>query len=248
MLSFAQNTTIARRLSLLSRQLYVMSNSQEPAWKRILEKAKDENPGVASTLSTVEDDQPRVRSVIQRSMILAKPWLPVLVTTTDVRAPKVKQITLSSQKVELVWWFTDPMVQFRITGVAHILPNPSHPLASSFPAARLSPSPDFSWEEERFTTYKSKMGGVLRASFCRPVPGTPIDNYDVGMEWPERLPVPGEEKTDEERALTKEALTNFALLVIEPNAVEYLELKPVPNRRTRWTLQGTEWEKTIHVP
>ncbi|KZO96456.1 hypothetical protein CALVIDRAFT_537230 [Calocera viscosa TUFC12733] len=180
--------------------------------------------------------------------MLAKPWLPLMITTTDVRTPKVKQVTGSSDKVELSWWFSDPMVQFRITGVAHILPTPSHPLASSFPASRLAPSPDFSWEDERFKTYKTKMGGALRASFCRPVPGTPIDDYDVGKEWPEKIPVPGEERTDEEREQTKLALSNFALLVIEPNAVEYLELKVVPNRRTKWTLEGEEWKKTIIVP
>ncbi|KZT52905.1 hypothetical protein CALCODRAFT_69881 [Calocera cornea HHB12733] len=247
MRSFVQPTLFAR-LSAVSRQLSNMSTAPEPAWKTILEKTSKENAGVASTLSTVEGDQPRVRSVIQRSMIMAKPWLPVMITTTDVRTPKVKQITGSSSKVELAWWFPEPVVQFRITGVAHILPNPSHPLATSFPAARLSPSPHFSWEDERYKTYATKMGGALRASFCRPVPGTVIDDYDVGKEWPEKIPPPGEETTDEEREQTKLALNHFALLVIEPSAVEYLELKVVPNRRTKWTLEGEEWRKTILVP
>ncbi|EJU02669.1 hypothetical protein DACRYDRAFT_106733 [Dacryopinax primogenitus] len=231
-----------------------MPNAAEPGWKALLDQATKDYPAVASTLATIDGDQARVRSVIPRTIMLAKPWLPLLITTTDSESfncfctPKVKQITDSSRKVELAWWFPEPMVQFRITANAYILPTPTHPLASSFPAARLSPSPDFDWEEERFNTYKNKMGASLRASFLRPIPGTPIDNYDVGKDWPAKIPAPGEETTDAEREQTRNALANFSLFVLEPFAVEYLELKIVPNQRTMWTLEGQDWKKTILVP
>ncbi len=38
-----------------------------------------------------------------------------------------------------------------------------------------------------------------------------------------------------------EALSHFALLAIRPVAVEVLELKPVPNKRTQWAEKGAEW-------
>lgn len=45
------------------------------------------------------------------------------------------------------------------------------------------------------------------------------------------------------------ALNNFALLAIKPNAVEFLELKPTPNKRTQWHKQSDgEWERVEVAP
>ena len=44
------------------------------------------------------------------------------------------------------------------------------------------------------------------------------------------------------------ALNNFAILAIRPVAVEFLELKPTPNRRTQWRKQGDEWIETKVCP
>ena len=45
------------------------------------------------------------------------------------------------------------------------------------------------------------------------------------------------------------AYSHFALMAIEPEAAEYLELKPTPNRRTQWTKQADgSWDKRSVAP
>lgn len=91
--------------------------------------------------------------------------------------------------------------QFRITANAFILPPPNHPLHSKFPAERLAPCADFSWEAERLRIWR-KMSADLRASFLRPVPGTKlkVDPH----QWPETLPNDLDAKTDEEKRLVEQ--------------------------------------------
>lgn len=108
-----------------------------------------------------------------------------------------------------------------------------------------------SWERVRIDTFNNKMGGALRASFCRPTPGSELPGgYESGKDWPETLPrstdVPN--GSDEEKNLI-EALNNFALIVLEPVKVDRIELSVTPNRRTSWTLKANGiWTETILVP
>lgn len=45
------------------------------------------------------------------------------------------------------------------------------------------------------------------------------------------------------------ALNNFALLAIRPTGVEFLELKPTPNRRTQWKLTPNgDWDRVEVAP
>ena len=124
---------------------------------------------------------------------------PTLISQPN-RGPKAAQISANSP-VSLAWWQLPTKTQFRITADAYIFPPPNHPLHSQFPAERLAPCADFSWEAERLRIWR-KMSADLRASFLRPVPGTKLE-VDP-HQWPETLPTDLEAKTDEEKRLVQQ--------------------------------------------
>lgn len=128
---------------------------------------------------------------------------------------------------------TPVMHQYRIRGRAFILPHPSHPLYAKFPHSRLSPytksqesSKPFDWDSERVRIFR-KMSPALRASYCRPTPGTPLShNGENGTDidpktFPTELPTDLDAKTDEEKMHIKEALLNMAIIVIEPFDIDW---------------------------
>lgn len=125
------------------------------------------------------------------------------------------------------------MHQYRIRGRAFILPHPSHPLFAQFPHSRLSPyssgkesTTKFDWDSERVRIFR-KMSPALRASYCRPTPGTPLSHGgenggDIDpKDFPSELPTDLEAKTTEEKELIKIALLNMALIVIEPFEIDW---------------------------
>lgn len=71
------------------------------------------------------------------------------------------------------------------------------------------------------------MSPALRASYCRPTPGTPLTTGEDGKiidpnTFPATLPTDLEEgNTENEKALIKEALTNMSIIVIEPFEVDW---------------------------
>lgn len=88
----------------------------------------------------------------------------------------------------------------------------------------------------------------MKASWCRPVPGTKLeDGYEEAKKWPQKLPKLGE-GTDEEKHYLQIALANFALLVIDPVEVDYVELSVNPDQRTKFKKEGESWVEEIVVP
>jgi len=238
--------------------------STNPRWFLALSEALNKN--IKSTIYTiatvdasVNPPVPRVRSIVHRTFIHPTPKTPLLISTTDIRTPKINELTsitgFERPNAEICWWLQDASEQYRLSGVIHILPRPDHPLTPMFPAERLAPktaedgSP-FDWEQERVRTFNEKMGGPLRAGFARPTPGSLLERYADADKWPTTLPKTYEvEKGDEKtRSLVEEAVKNFALLVMEPITVERVELGVVPNRRTKFEREGQEWKETIVVP
>ena len=75
------------------------------------------------------------------------------------------------------------------------------------------------------------MSPALRASYCRPTPGTPLHNIKDGDDhredidpntFPATLPTDLEpNNTEEEKKYIKEALTNMSIIVIEPFEVDW---------------------------
>ncbi|KAL4259357.1 FMN-binding split barrel [Pleurotus pulmonarius] len=100
-----------------------------PRWKTAIENAlaKSDKSTVIqiSTVSTGGAARPHVRSHIFRSFITPKslPSLPVLLSSTDARTPKVAQI-LANPLVEVAWWIEGTQEQFRIFGKASLVPSP----------------------------------------------------------------------------------------------------------------------------
>jgi len=234
-----------------------------PRWKPIIEDAITKHKhSVVIQIATISVSQfgtssPHVRSHIFRSFISPSslPSRPFLLTTTDVRTPKIAQID-RNPNVEVAWWIPGTQEQFRIAGWATSIPSPTHPSydelgiglghAIGFSGFR---EENFDWEAKRKEVFND-MNGAMKASWCRPIPGSPLKSPDDAKSWPTELPKLGEAKTDEERKNLEKALKNFALIVIEPSEVDYIELGVNPNRRTRFIWKGkeAEWSEEMVVP
>ena len=228
-------------------------------------------------LATIEGDfdrgtVPKVRSVVHRGFITPSSKTgPLLLTSTDIRTPKVSQLVHdSSGGIERAWWFPTTQEQLRISGAMNILPSPKFKLSESSAAMDgAEPLEDeqkeeiefaakeafdefegwadgldldddeedeernLDWEEERRKMFES-MSEHMRASWVRPVPGTRL--VSKGAEaWPEKLPKLSEAEAggdEHTKTLVRKAFKNFALVAIEPDRIDYVELGVVPNRRT----------------
>lgn len=185
---------------------------------------------------------PQVRSHIHRAFVEPSPVLQLLITTTDIRTPKAAQIR-ENPAVAAVFWFAKPGEQYRLTGRATIFPGSS----MDGLAVDKSNKDKKDWEKERKRIFNT-VSGHLRASFARPIPGTPIDSYDEAKKWPVRLP-----PLDEGGEEVEKAYKNFALIIIEPTEVDLVEFGGYENRefdqRTRFRRDGnTKWDEQILVP
>lgn len=201
---------------------------------------------------------PCVRSHIFRTFLQSRnaPSLPLLISTTDVRTPKVTQLSANSD-VELVWWIDGSHEQFRIVGKANIYPSEKHTgLRKLFledidgrqGVFEALENEGFDWEAKRREIF-GQMSAHMKATWCRPVPGSRLQGGDEeARKWPERVEEPKE--GDEEMKKNWEmALSNFALVVIDPSLVDFVELAVVPNRRTQFRrTSSAQWEETPLVP
>jgi pyridoxamine 5'-phosphate oxidase len=97
----------------------------------------------------------------------------------------------------------------------------------------------YDWEAKRKETF-DEMTAAMKATWCHPTPGSPLSSHPPPSSWPAALPKLGDAKTEEEEKLLKEALANFALVVIEPHEVDYVELGLTPIRRTKFEWKGLE--------
>ena len=203
-------------------------------------------------LATIDKAVPQVRSCIIRELIFpdGNEHLPIALTTTDIRTPKVEQI-LANDTVQINWWIEASMDQFRLTGKVTLVPEPGSAVFHSggnVAFQRLSEG-GFDWEAKRVQIFDS-FSGHLRASWCRPTPGSPMKGgYDEAKKWPESIPTTTGAKNEKEKKLVEQALANFALVLVEPTYVDWLQMGVVPNRRTLFYRGEDEsWTETIVVP
>ncbi|WWC59578.1 uncharacterized protein I303_102135 [Kwoniella dejecticola CBS 10117] len=219
----------------------------KPQWLPLVEQQLKENPKSTtyafSTLS--EEGKPKVRFVIHRGITSNG----LLLTTTDTRMAKPQHLAHSAT-TEVAWWIEPTNVQFRITGPAATI-HPSQDLQKAFKTLGVEGQTDEEgsaewWENKRKELWKG-VSGHLRAGFGRPPPGKKLDEVEGSDKWPETIPA--ESDKPEEQKTIQNAYDHFAIIAIAPEAVEYLELKPVPNRRTQYRRQGDgEWEETKVAP
>lgn len=244
--------------------------AKQPRWIKALNHAwaqpSNKHQNVYQIATVDSHNIPHVRTLVHRAMIFPKdsPSLPIFLTTTDIRTPKVTQI-LSNPTIEVVLWLEGTKEQYRFLGRASIVPSSSNALhdINAFPRgsalAKLSEvgevggeSGKYDWEAKRKETFNS-MSPYMRASWARPVPGSPIKSYEEAKTWPNEIGKLGEAETEEEKKHEGTALENFALVLIEPTEVDWIELGVVPNQRTKFTRkvaegEGDEWDEVILVP
>ncbi|WVF69642.1 hypothetical protein IAT40_004421 [Kwoniella sp. CBS 6097] len=227
----------------------------KPQWVPLLEQQLKENPKSTtyafSTLS--KEGNPKVRYVIHRGITRSS----LLLTTTDTRMGKPEHLA-HSPTIELAWWIEPTNVQFRITGQAVTIPSSTGSSTTS------ADTTDFDkaikvlglegqeegkadwWENERKKLWEG-VSGHLRAGFGRPPPGKKLDEVESSDKWPETIPAKSD-KPDEQKTIDY-AYSHFAIIAIAPQAVEFLELKPIPNRRTQWRRQDdASWDETKVAP
>ncbi|KAF8079143.1 hypothetical protein FPV67DRAFT_98942 [Lyophyllum atratum] len=240
-----------------------MAASTIPRWKTAITNALAEHEAsVVIQLASIDPTTPvpHVRSHIFREFIspASTPSLPLLVTSTDIRTPKTAQI-ISNPHVQVAWWIEGTQEQFRISGLASVIPTPKHSLYKHFVHSVKHAAPgssiaelakeNFDWEDKRMTMFKG-MSAHMKASWCRPTPGTRLEGgAEEAKKWPERVEEPGENADEETRKNWETALGNFALLIVDPTEVDYVELGVVPNRRTRfWRTSDGSWDSEAVVP
>jgi pyridoxamine 5'-phosphate oxidase len=185
----------------------------------------------------------------------AHPAVPLLISSTDARTPKTRQLAQSGF-VELAWWIDGSGDQFRIAGRARIVPSPElgsgllplPPAPTDCPGLAAHDKDGVDWEEKRRAAF-DLVSEHMRASWCRPPPGSVLEGgYEEMEKWPTSVKKPSDAVTDEEKALTEEALRNYALVIVEPAEVDWVEMSIVPNRRSLHKRVGETWKEIAIVP
>ena len=181
----------------------------------------------------------------------AHPEVPLLISSTDTRTPKVAQAR-SNQRVELAWWMQGTRDQFRISGFVHVVPSPSHAARTPIPAEaatlRSLEESGFDFEAKRREIFET-MNPVMRATWCAPVdPGTVISSYEVQKAWPSEVPLARDAKTDEDRKNIEVAAHNFSLMLFEPVEVDWVSLGVLPYSRVVFRRDGEKWTEQQLVP
>ncbi|OCB89010.1 hypothetical protein A7U60_g3817 [Sanghuangporus baumii] len=272
--TLASHFKTARKLNQQGIHL-MATEGAVPRWQRVIDEALqgDQNANVYqyATLesnSVLGGTSPRVRTVVHRAFLTPRsPAHPILLTTTDVRTSKATQLAENTH-VELAWLLPKAQAQIRILGNAYIHPSPDFllngadsisgeekrtienavaKLQSAFPAKELG-GEGFDWEKERIERFDAA-GGHMRASWARPVPGSRLIDPGDAKESPETLPKSDE--TGDKKELVATALKNFALVIIDPLEVDYVEVGVMPNRRTRFFRESAGeggWKEEALVP
>ncbi|KAL0573257.1 hypothetical protein V5O48_008704 [Marasmius crinis-equi] len=237
-----QSTFIARRLDRLIISLEVASVHLLPLSLPALFQ-----------LATVDNNSPfpQVRSHIFREFLCPTIFRPedvLLITSTDVRTPKVTQMN-ANPHVQIHWYIEGTREQFRISGKADIVVSRGHDPHKSLLTGNVD------WEAKRMQIFKG-LSAHMKASWCRPVPGSVLQDGEEEMKkWPKRVDEPGHEKNEDGSEVSEEdkrrnkmfwemAMGRFALIVVDPIDVDYLNMGVVPNRRYRFLKsERGSWEE-----
>jgi hypothetical protein len=130
------------------------------------------------------------------------------------------------------------------------LPASTHPWRPDFPTD-LSGEEGRDWEAERLYAFNA-LSGPIRASFVRPTPGSELENPEDANGWPVKLPKAGEEANEEEKRLVKQGLENLAILYLDVQSVDLVDLGGPPDQRWRYRKEakgdGWNWRRTVLVP
>mmetsp|Transcript_5783 Transcript_5783/g.17262 ORF Transcript_5783/g.17262 Transcript_5783/m.17262 type:complete len:218 (+) Transcript_5783:137-790(+) len=193
-----------------------------PNWVGLVKKALDKNRRLPYAryfyLATVrEDGKPANRTVVFRGFLSdSKTSLKFI---TDTRSEKMDQVK-HNEWVEACWYFPETREQFRILGVVR---------------AVLASETDERLQKHRIDQWKS-ISDNARSTFTCPHPGMPrdVDNNEKDR------PANGGETLDAEHPVD-----NFALMIIDPDRVDYLCLRGDPQfRAIHERNQDGSWDKS----
>jgi len=231
--------------------------ASRPRWVDAIHAALElpENKGqLLYQLATVDSEgKPHVRTVGFREILQPEgdASLPLIVSVTDVRMPKVAHMRTNAY-VELCWWMAGSRDQFRISGPVRIIPSPhAHPAAavSGEPFLALSEmdAQGYDWEKKRVELFES-LPPFMKATWCKPQPASVMESYEEAKKWPQVLPAATETLSEEDKQNREQALRNFALILIEAVEVDWAQVGTNPHQRTRFTRKGGNWVEEIIVP
>ncbi|WFD40445.1 pyridoxal 5'-phosphate synthase [Malassezia japonica] len=197
-----------------------------PAWKQRLHETLAEHAADRG----VDGSVPRVRQVVHRGFMEEERGVPnertAFLTTTDVRSPKAAEIH-ARPNVEVDWYIHPAKVQFRIAAQAYMVPGAQHSWRASLPG-RLAPGRG--WDAERRRVWDA-LSPPMQASFRGPPPGTPLaDATHV------------DELTDDAAGIP----SSFALIVLDPTAVDVLDLDQ--RKRVVYKHESDSWSATQVAP
>lgn len=162
--------------------------------------------------------------------------------------------TRQHEKGAAIAWLFPSMVQVRLEGRAILYPSPipfpdppkttakedADAVAATF--AKDTPEADPQWWEQKRKDLWNGLSPDLRASFSRPQPGAELK--DDPDNWIDELPADDKELSDEKlKEAYKKAWENFAVLALEPEYVEVLDLGSKPHKRTLWESATKEPKK-----
>lgn len=165
---------------------------------------------------------------------------------------------INHPRIEIAWWMAGSQDQFRISGTARIVPHSSHPSYTprlgedlNSEGLTLLDGDRIDWDQKRQEVFNS-MSSHMRASWCRPPPGSVISSYEEAKRWPSTVPKLGEATTKEDEENQTVAFKNFALVLVDPIEVDWVQLSVVPNQRTRFRTPAEggdrDWLEEILVP
>ncbi|CCL98547.1 uncharacterized protein FIBRA_00547 [Fibroporia radiculosa] len=190
-----------------------------PRWRSALSKALSlpENQGqnLYQLATTDSGATAHARTLVHRDILQPAgfPQLPIILTTTDIRTPKVVQLRAHPQ-AELCWWMAGSSDQFRLLGPVRIVSSPhadpqhAPSLWTSSLAFDKMDAQRFDWEKQRLEVFDN-MSAHMKASWCRPPPGSVMESYEDAKKWPQTVPKLGEAETEEDKRNQEQALRNF---------------------------------------
>jgi len=171
-------------------------------WRNLLETAIEKNKHIRTSrfvaLATLgKDGKPKNRNLVFRGLVDEK-----IKFTTDIRSEKIAEISLNPF-VELCWYFPETWEQFRISGKMEI----------------------HTGQTEIAKTTFSELSDAARATFTWPTPAvgqltdqTSEEEYPSNL-YPRSLPL-----SNSFSALHEKALSNFCVLLLVPEGVDYVHL------------------------
>jgi len=196
--------------------------------------------------------KPRARTVVHRSFLTLNSQKNaggacILETTTDIRSSKCRQFIQNRSAAEVLWWFPESESQFRLQCRPFVLPALSHEWRREFPTDLTGEAlGELDWEAARVESF-NRLSPSLRASFARPAPGSELVEREKARDWPKELSKLGQE-SEEEKEMVRWAFENFAVLYLEVEEVDFVDLGVLPNERCRYVFQAGEWLKSVLVP